>query len=48
VTSQELSPEERRRFGGANTVLSKAALTRDALRTAIDDAVGAANSGSPA
>jgi signal transduction histidine kinase/DNA-binding response OmpR family regulator len=39
LTSQQLSLDERRRFGVTQTVLSKAALTRDALRQAIDDAL---------
>jgi CheY-like chemotaxis protein len=40
VTSQMLSPDERERFGVGRPVLSKSALTRDALRTAIHDTLG--------
>ena len=40
VTSQILSAEERQRFGIGRPVLSKSALTRDALRTAIHDTLG--------
>jgi CheY-like chemotaxis protein len=40
VTSQILSAEERQRFGVGRPVLSKSALTRDALRTAIHDTLG--------
>lgn len=42
VTSQQLSMEERRRFGVNRAVLSKSVLTRDALRGAIEQAVGGA------
>jgi CheY-like chemotaxis protein/anti-sigma regulatory factor (Ser/Thr protein kinase) len=44
VTSHTLSPDERRRFGEQHEVLSKYALTRDALQGAIERAVGAARS----
>jgi signal transduction histidine kinase/CheY-like chemotaxis protein len=40
VTSQMLSPDERERFGVGRPVLSKSALTRDALRRAIHDTLG--------
>lgn len=40
VTSQILSADERQRFGVGRPVLSKSALTRDALRTAIHDTLG--------
>ena len=40
VTSQMLSPGEREQLGVGRPVLSKSALTRDALRTAIDDTLG--------
>jgi signal transduction histidine kinase/DNA-binding response OmpR family regulator len=39
VTSQQLSMEERRRFGVDRAVLSKSLLTRDVLRGAIEQAV---------
>jgi signal transduction histidine kinase/CheY-like chemotaxis protein len=39
VTSQQLSMEERRRFGVDRAVLSKSVLTRDVLRGAIEQAV---------
>ena len=39
VTSQQLSMEERRRFGVDGAVLSKSVLTRDVLRGAIEQAV---------
>jgi CheY-like chemotaxis protein len=40
VTSQVLSADERERFGVGRPVLAKSALTREALRTAIRDALG--------
>ena len=39
VTSQSLSAEDRERWGLADPVLSKATLTREALRAAIRQAV---------
>jgi signal transduction histidine kinase/CheY-like chemotaxis protein len=47
VTSHQLSPHERRVFGGTRTVLSKSALTRDNLRSAIDDNLTVGHSSQP-
>jgi signal transduction histidine kinase/DNA-binding response OmpR family regulator len=42
ITSQDLSEDERRRFGADRVVISKAVLTRERLRSAIRAAVSAA------
>jgi CheY-like chemotaxis protein len=47
VTSQILSPEERDRLGRDRAVLSKSALTRDALRAAIHQALQTPRSSTP-
>ena len=44
VTSQRLSSDDERRLGSDCAVLSKSGLTRDALRTAIRQAVSTLNS----